>query len=85
MGSEQLYVYKALEKLSETIRLIKILTTAPQTCCRLSVVSLKDSPVFSALSYMWGDASDTELINIDGSTTSITKNLAQALRDVQVQ
>jgi len=76
------YSYKILEHPDSTIRLIKILSIAPEIRCEFSVVSLKDEPVFSALSYTWGDASLKHTIFIDGGSVSITTNLAHALRDV---
>ncbi|ORX97235.1 hypothetical protein BCR34DRAFT_578078 [Clohesyomyces aquaticus] len=48
-------IYSALDKPRKTIRLVKIFSTDPEIKCELEVVSLKDSPVFSALSYVWGD------------------------------
>jgi hypothetical protein len=84
MEIENPYIYKALDKPDETIRLIKILSTAP-IHCQLIVVSLEHSPVFSALSYMWGDATKTQPIIVDGAYLPVTTNLAHALQDVHGQ
>tara|TARA_R110002003_G_scaffold42_14_gene3182 strand:+ start:29050 stop:29646 length:597 start_codon:yes stop_codon:yes gene_type:complete len=82
MDTDKYYVYDALPNPSRMIRLIKILSTTPQVSCVFRIVLLDDSPVFSALSYMWGDASTTELITIDGRPLPVTTNLAHAMRDV---
>ncbi|KAG4416392.1 hypothetical protein IFR04_010438 [Cadophora malorum] len=82
MDSNNEYTYTPLKQPDKTIRLLKILSTAPHISCQLSVVALADSPVFSALSYVWGDPNITELIAVDGGAISVTVNLASALRGV---
>jgi hypothetical protein len=82
MDSSSPYIYIPLEHPDSTIRVIRILSITPETRCKISVVSLSDEPVFSALSYMWGDASLQETIFVDGKSVSVTTNLAHALRDV---
>jgi hypothetical protein len=84
MENKNPYIYKPLDKPAETIRLIKILSTAPIRC-QLIVVSLEHSPVFSALSYMWGDTTKTQSIIVDGAYLPVTTNLAHALQDVHGQ
>jgi Heterokaryon incompatibility protein (HET) len=74
--------YTFLDPSLKEIRLIKILDPDPEVHslnCRLSTVSLLDNPSFTALSYVWGDASITKDIMVDGSTAFIPINLAQAL------
>ena len=51
--------------------------------CKLSVVSLKTNPAFTALSYVWGDAKITKEILLDGQTVQVTSNLAGALEYVK--
>lgn len=46
-------------------------------------MSLQDNPVYTALSYVWGDPTITEDILINGFTFAVTKNLAAALRYVK--
>ncbi|KAK0744768.1 heterokaryon incompatibility protein-domain-containing protein [Apiosordaria backusii] len=41
------------------------------------------TPAFSALSYVWGDATDTRSIFLDGNTFQVTKNLFTALTRLQ--
>ena len=48
--------------------------------CRLRVVDLDSNPAFTALSYVWGNASDKKTIWIDGKALSVTKNAWEALR-----
>ncbi|KAF2676226.1 hypothetical protein K458DRAFT_424846 [Lentithecium fluviatile CBS 122367] len=78
-------IYNVLDEPRKMIRLLKILSITPQVSCQLKVVSLEYSPVFSALSYMWGDANITEPIVVDGKTIPVTVNLANAIRDVHYQ
>ncbi|KAH9209094.1 heterokaryon incompatibility, partial [Leptodontidium sp. 2 PMI_412] len=40
-------------------------------------------PQYAALSYVWGDASDTEDITLNGRKVPVTKHLAAALRHVK--
>lgn len=47
--------------------------------CTLSVACLKESPDFTALSYVWGDASITRLIQLNGEKFHVTENLFSAL------
>jgi hypothetical protein len=48
--------------------------------CALLVVSLEQQPTYEALSYTWGDASDTAPIEVDGARFHATVNLERALR-----
>ena len=48
--------------------------------CQLEQVSLSDEHAYEALSYVWGDASDTSPISLNGVLYHITKNLECALR-----
>jgi len=79
------YLYQSLNKDNSKIRLLDIvaLENGASIRCEVQVVSLQDNPVYSALSYVWGDPSITEDILIDSSTLTVTKNLADALRHVK--
>jgi hypothetical protein len=77
---QQTYAYEPLKYLDRTIRLIRIVFTTPHVCCEFHVVSLEDQPVFSALSYMWGDPNNQGTVFVDGSSVSVTVNLVAALR-----
>jgi hypothetical protein len=52
---------------------------------RFSVALLDDRPVYEALSYAWGDLNDTSLIEVDGHSVPITRNLQSALKHLQLQ
>ncbi|KAK0641760.1 heterokaryon incompatibility protein-domain-containing protein [Cercophora newfieldiana] len=41
------------------------------------------APVFDAISYCWGDASDTQLIRCNGASLGVTKTLYWALRRIR--
>jgi hypothetical protein len=74
--------YSPLDPTRREIRLLEIISTSPEVVCRLKVVSLDEKPVFSALSYMWGDPSIKSDIVLNGTALPVTLNLAQALKDV---
>ncbi|KAF2749764.1 HET-domain-containing protein [Sporormia fimetaria CBS 119925] len=77
-------------------REIRLLHLAPKTSnpeegdspikCSLSTVALYSypPPQYEALSYVWGDATKEKLITIDGQPVRISRNLHQALRDLQL-
>jgi hypothetical protein len=79
--------YKPI-KGSDEIRLLRI-ESGPEQCstcatghmlCTISHVSLSTSPVYEALSYVWGSTEKTHLIQcIDGSLLPVTANLHAAL------
>ncbi|KAH8725333.1 heterokaryon incompatibility protein-domain-containing protein, partial [Phaeosphaeriaceae sp. PMI808] len=48
--------------------------------CQLKQVSLSAEHAYDALSYVWGNASDTSPISLNGTPHHITKNLEIALR-----
>ena len=52
--------------------------------CSLEVITLDPEPsrAYTALSYVWGDASVTEDIAVNGVSFAVTSNLASALRQI---
>ena len=46
----------------------------------LVTVSLDSKPTYAALSYVWGDATQTSMIDCNGKSISITTSLAEALK-----
>ena len=46
----------------------------------VALVSLRDEPLYGALSYVWGDQSVKETILVNGQEFSVTVNLAAALQ-----
>lgn len=62
---------------SSNIRLLELLphcTSGPLSCI-LRVAQLSDSPTYTAVSYVWGDAGVTDTILVDGSTFNVRRNL----------
>ncbi|KAI9785908.1 MAG: hypothetical protein M1839_008174 [Geoglossum umbratile] len=64
---------------------IRLVTVAPgsgnaRIHCQLRHASLTDNPEYEALSYVWGDPSDTRPISLDGQVFQVTANLHAALR-----
>jgi hypothetical protein len=62
------------------IRLMKILFDTPQgdsslIACRLHVVSLRDSPSYTALSYMWGPPAPARQILLNNELFTVRENL----------
>jgi hypothetical protein len=51
--------------------------------CSLRVVSLIEIPSYDALSYVWGDASVTKPIQVEGVQFDATVNLERALRHLR--
>ena len=53
--------------------------------CSLEVMTLDPEPSrsYTALSYVWGDASVTEDIAVNGILFAVTSNLATALRQIR--
>jgi hypothetical protein len=72
-----------LNRNEKEIRLLEIVSTFPQVHCRLVTASLKDDPMFCALSYVWGTTSDPQTVTVNGVPFEVTKSLADALRHVQ--
>jgi hypothetical protein len=50
--------------------------------CNLECASLHDRPKYTALSYVWGDASDTLPILLGGHRIQITRSLSEALHQL---
>ncbi|RDW56758.1 hypothetical protein BP6252_13981 [Coleophoma cylindrospora] len=77
-------VYDNLESTKSEIRLIEIVngdnSAGDHIQCILHTVSLQDNPTYTALSYVWGDAEETEPISVNGVMRLVTTNLGAALR-----
>jgi hypothetical protein len=77
-------LYQPLDTSRRQIRLVEIFpaTSANDTepvQCRLTVKYLDNAPPYLALSYVWGDATITQDIILNGMPRSVTTNLAAAL------
>jgi heterokaryon incompatibility protein (HET) len=78
-------VYSALDVALSQIRVLVLETGHfnDPISCSLAVVSLKDQPVFTALSYVWGSPTPAAVISINGQDAEITPNLASVLRHIR--
>ena len=77
--------YRPLDPVSKQIRLLKLHsgTEVEDIECHLEHVSLEDNPEFTALSYVWGDLTDTRTIYLHNVPFPVTKNLHSALRSIR--
>ena len=77
--------YRPLDPVSKQIRLLKLHsgTEMEDIECHLEHVSLEDNPEFTALSYVWGDLTDTRTIYLHEVPFPITQNLHAALRSIR--
>lgn len=79
------YIYQALQRSKTEIRLLKLLAGDENAehrhipACDLFHISLHERPKFSALSYVWGAATDRRVILVQNSAVLVTKNLYDAL------
>ena len=64
------------------IRLLEVLPgdDASIVVTTMITVSLDSKPTYAALSYVWGDATQTSIIECNGKSISITTTLADALK-----
>ncbi|KAH8891501.1 HET-domain-containing protein [Thozetella sp. PMI_491] len=76
--------YRKLEL--NQIRLLKVLPERMSIIkCDIIYESLDDPPPYTAISYAWGDAEDTQKIQIGGDKVSITTSLHGALKALRQQ
>ncbi|KAF4629775.1 hypothetical protein G7Y89_g8367 [Cudoniella acicularis] len=61
----------------------KMLFTETTIECTMETVSLKNFPLFVALSYTWGDPALNRAIRVNGQTVNVTTNLWDALLRVR--
>lgn len=74
--------WRPLDPAKNEIRLLTIEPASDECAtlsCSLSTVSLDDDPVYDALSYTWGDRTQSVPIRLDGFLWEITTNLSDAL------
>ncbi len=64
------------------IRLLEVLPGDDSSIVVTSLVtvSLDSKPIYMALSYAWGDATQRSMIECNGKSISITNSLAEALK-----
>ncbi|KAG6356480.1 hypothetical protein INS49_015868 [Diaporthe citri] len=63
------------------IRLL-LLSSSNEQClvCRLKIVPIDEPPPYEALSYVWGNADELQVVTIDGNAFRVTQNLYAALK-----
>jgi hypothetical protein len=59
------------------------LPSVDHVSCNLSIVSLDDQPEDEALSYAWGDPSDTRCVACSNKPVEVTINLYAALQHIR--
>lgn len=79
---DQLPLHKSQTRV---LRLHSQSSNATIVSCTLEVITLELEPsmVYTALSYVWGDASVTEDIIVNGVSFAVTTNLASALKQIR--
>ncbi|KAJ8112209.1 hypothetical protein OPT61_g5367 [Boeremia exigua] len=77
-------IYHSLDVENLETRVLEICRAEPNEPveCKLHTVSLNNDFDFVALSYLWGDPSDTTDILLNGHVFPITRNLESALRHI---
>ena len=91
-ASDRLRLYRSVyeqlplnESQTRVVRLHSHLSNTTLVSRSLEVMTLDPEPirVYTALSYVWGDACVTEDIIVNGVTFAVTSNLASALKQIQ--
>jgi hypothetical protein len=80
---ERSFAYRPLPQDGASIRLLVLLPSRPidgRISCRLVHQSLLDGTEYEALSYVWGNTSDTDNILVDDQEFPINTNLFEALK-----
>ncbi|KAI6844147.1 hypothetical protein KC340_g2376 [Hortaea werneckii] len=77
-------IWKPLDKEKREIRILLLQPSEEEDdalYADLEIVSLDSEPEYKAISYVWGDATDTTVMFVNGGKAiEITKSLAAALR-----
>jgi hypothetical protein len=77
-------LYQPLNVDDDEIRLISLEgENSAEVSITIEHVSLINPPSYTALSYCWGNQSDTQTISIDGRKVQVTSNLEAALRQLR--
>ena len=81
-------IYEQLPVSKSQTRVVVLHSTSSDVAlvsCSLEVMTLdpESSRVYTALSYVWGDATVTEDIIVNGVSLAVTSNLASALRQIR--
>jgi hypothetical protein len=76
-------IFHTLDSKAREIRLVVLLPAADFSArvqCRFKTVSLVSLPEFEAISWCWGDRTETEMIDLEGRAWALRTHLASALR-----
>ena len=77
------FTYAPLNPVSQ-VRLLSITkSSSTEIVCSLEDASLEEDSTYEALSYTWGDPSDTSSIKLNDRSFPVTKNLAVALQHLR--
>jgi len=81
------YPYTNFSTIRDGIRLLDLQpgSSDDQICCSLRQVSLRGDLKYTALSYTWGDPTETRLILLNGYLFTVTVNLKDALLHLRHQ
>ena len=83
IGPKTKDIYRKLDYKKQQTRLLHILPSSSLDApihCELHIISLDDPPLFDAISYCWGDSTETRVIFMNSKLRNITINLHDALR-----
>jgi hypothetical protein len=84
---DEIFIYNSLDRNVKQIRLLALQPCANPTTrieCKILNAKLSDEPEYEALSYMWGDEADPQIIKIDGKEHQIRHNLWLALLQLRL-
>lgn len=78
-------MYTLLDLTKREVRLLRLLAgnKADGIICKLHTTSLDSPDGYEALSYVWGDSSDTRTITVQQTVKNVTVNLEAALRHLR--
>jgi Heterokaryon incompatibility protein (HET) len=86
-SSTNTFPYSPLSAGTSKIRILHILPGQfdDAICCTLTHADLAAQPQYEALSYAWGDSSNTKPITLDGFRFQVTVGLESALRHLRLE
>ncbi|KAK8093745.1 hypothetical protein PG997_000430 [Apiospora hydei] len=75
-------LYTPLDEYGDEIRILQLSPGSWEDpiVCTTFCARLEDRPAYTALSYAWGDPTDTRQVHLNGHPIQITRNLFAALR-----
>ena len=81
-------IYRSLDKAKREIRICDLVASSKVAAplrCSLRTVPIDQAGSFIAMSYVWGKATSSEFMSIDGSKHPIRPNLAAGLRQLRAR